>query len=79
MIKGSHDNAKRSFTDFLRNFITIVNVIIVTDMVLVLVGVKAVVCCFINAAPLNAASKARLLAFLLLPLLDIEVVNILVF
>lgn len=79
MVKRSNNDSKGSLANLFSNFIAIINVIIVTDMILVLICVKAIVCCFVDSAPLNTSGKVSLLALLFLSLLYIEVIYILVF
>lgn len=79
MVKRSNNDSKGSLANLFSNFIAIINVIIVTDMILVLICVKAIVSCFVDSAPLNTTGKVSLLALLFLSLLYIEVIYILVF
>ena len=53
MVKRSNNDSKGSLANLFSNFIAIINVIIVTDMILVLICVKAIVSCFVDSAPLN--------------------------
>jgi hypothetical protein len=79
MIKNTEHNTKRSFTQLFHNFVAVVNMVVVTDVVLLLVGVKAVICGLIETTPLNATRKALFLPFPFLTLLYVEIVNGLVF
>jgi hypothetical protein len=79
MIKYSEHYSKRTFTYLFYDFIPIVNMIIVTDVVLLLVGVEAMISGLIKSSPLTATGKTLLLPFPFLAFLNVEIVNSLVF
>jgi hypothetical protein len=79
MIEYSEHDSKRSFTQLFNNFIAVVNMVIVTDVVLLLVGVEAMISGLIKSSPLTATGKTLLLPFPFLAFLNVEIVNSLVF
>lgn len=79
MVKGTDNNAKWTLTDFLYNLVSIVDVVIVSNLKLLLFSIKAIISCLINLTPLSPSRECWLFAFPLLPLLNIEVIDILEF
>lgn len=75
MVENSEHNAKRTFTQLFNDFVSIVNMVVVTTVVLLLIRVEAVVRGFIQTAPLSAAWQLGVLASPPLPLLHVEIVH----
>jgi len=47
VIERPDNYSKRALAEFLNNFVTVVDVVVIADVILLLVSVKAVVRCFV--------------------------------
>lgn len=79
MVEGTDNYAKWTLTNFLYNLVSIVDVVIVSNLKLLLFSIKAIISCLINLTPLSPPRECWLFAFPLLPLLNIKVIDILEF
>lgn len=55
MVKSPDNYSKRTLAKFLNNFVTVVYMVVIADVVLLLVGVEAVVSCFVKLTPISAS------------------------
>lgn len=79
MIENSDDDTEGTFAEFLNYFVSVVNVVVVANVVLLLVRVKAIVSCIVHTAPFNATRHGSFLSFPLQSFLVVEIVNSLEF
>ena len=75
MIEAANDNSETALAEFLNNFITVRDVVVITHVVLLLVSIEAVIRALIDSAPFNATRLLRILAPILVPFIRVKVVN----
>lgn len=75
VVKSAHHNSEGTLADFFNNFVTVVDVIVIPNVVLLLVCVVAVVGCFVYLPPVSATCESGLFALPLLSFGLVEVVD----
>jgi adenine C2-methylase RlmN of 23S rRNA A2503 and tRNA A37 len=78
MVENSKDDTEGTFAQFLNDFVPVVDVVVVANVVFLLVCVEAMVGCFVDAAPFCAASHRCFFSFPLQSFLVIKIVDRLV-
>jgi hypothetical protein len=68
VVENAHNDAETTLAEFLDHFVTVGDVVVIPNIVLLLVSVKAVICCFIYFSPVGAAWLLGLLPFYFLSL-----------
>ena len=79
MVEHPDHDSKGALAQFLNYFVTVIDVVVIAQCVLLLVRIEAVVSCLVYAAPLRTSHLLRLFSLPSLSLLNIKVVNSLVF
>jgi len=62
VVKNAHNDSETTLTKFLYDFVTVTDMVIIPYLILLLVIIETVVCCFVYFPPLNAAWLLGLLA-----------------
>ena len=72
MVENAHHDTETTLAEFLNHFIAVSDVVVISDIVLLLVSVEAVICCFIHFTPVRAAWLLGFLSFYFLSLRLVE-------